>query len=98
MHVSQLFYHLFVGKYVEIIGARIPKWRGISFLFGPTTIQAFPRYPLLEHLHGEGNISIVRFADEHVKVLRHHDITNNPKVILPPDVFKDSQEKVSAVG
>ena len=95
MHVPQLLYHLFLRKYVEVIGARIPKRRQLSLLFRPSTSQTFPCHTLFENLHRQRDISIIWLTDERMKVLRHHDITNDEEFILLVDVFKNLKEGIS---
>ncbi len=34
-------------------------------------------------------------TDERMKVLRHHDITNDNESISSPDLFKDVEENIS---
>lgn len=102
MHIAQLFYDLFFCEHVEIIGTGVPEWRR-CFLFnnkhvGSSPVKAQPCNTLLQNLHCYRKISIIRFPDKNMKVLRHNDVSNHGKFVSLPDLLEDFQEDVSSMG
>ncbi len=60
--------------------------------------KPFRSKALLERLHDGCNIFALRFADEKVYVLRHHDVPDTDEVIAAPDLFEGREEEVALVG
>lgn len=53
------------------------------------------RNPLLENLHHDGRITGIRFADLQVKVLGHHDVPEQGKIVAIANFTQNFQELIA---
>src|ERR1700691_1262641 len=92
MHVPQLFHPLSRRPDIEIIEARLPHmlWSVLEFA-GRGRIPAHSilrqhtsRKSQLKSLHRGAGGSLLRFADQKMKVLRHDDIADHHELIALP--------------
>jgi hypothetical protein len=104
MHVIQLLRDLFPAENIEVIETGQPECRwGLVVRIRCAALTALLStalrgYALLQDLHRETNISVVRLANEDVEMLRHHHITDDNEFIPLANFFKDFQEQISSRG
>jgi hypothetical protein len=89
MHVTQLLHPLFLREPDEIVEAMLPNVsRGkrnlpqeglLSINRGSTSIQQLPRERLFQDLHHHRGIAALRFAEQKMNVLRHHNVSNHKR-------------------
>lgn len=88
-------------KDVEIIVAFLPKSRrqlALPDLIDRLVLSAAAvGDTLFEDLHGQGEISLGRFPNQQMEVLRHDDITPHREPILLPGFFEDFEKKIAAM-
>jgi hypothetical protein len=102
MHVAHLLHVLAFAEDIEIIVPLLSETAGCfgipeCDLTGRSAFPAAsPRNPLLQHLHyGRYGFS-AGFADQQMKVFRHHYITPNDKIKLLPHFFQYFDKQIAA--
>ena len=105
VHVIQLLRKLPAAPHVEVVKTPLPKMLvllpGDNKLHGQLTRKrASPLfsqgagYPLLQNLQDLGGITPLRFTDEQVDMLWHHDKPKEQKMRLGADLMEYSQETI----
>jgi len=56
-----------------------------------------PGEPLFHYFHHYGKVLYFRLGDEKVKVLGHHDVTEDDKSIFLPGAFQHAEEQITAL-
>ena len=64
----------------------------------PHLPQHTPRKSLFDSLHDFRRIALLRFTDQQVNVVRHHDIADHDELIPLPYSFEHFQKQVAAAA
>ena len=107
MHVTQLFYPLFLREHDEVVEAMLPhvsvgKWNlpqgGLPWVNpGQRPIQQLPCERLFQNLHHYRGIAALRFAEQKMNVLGHHDVSNHHETVPPPYPLHDFKKQIATL-
>ena len=102
MHIPQLLYPLLLRANVEVIKPLLPgplrrDCKQLALVLFPSqAIQHPPRKSDLQRLHHLRQRLLVRLAHQQVKVLRHHDISEDDESIPLPHRLQHLQKQIAS--
>ena len=106
MHVTQLLHSLLCALNIEIVKAGLPegslgfvaKESSLAWISPFSLGQDRVRRPLLKHLHDRGWSAHLRFCDQKMNMLGHHDASDDYESVLLPRLFENGKEAVARTG
>jgi hypothetical protein len=106
VHVPELLHSLLRAPGIEIIEAVLPE-SALGFIAEEESlarVSAFSlgqervRRPLLQHRHDRGRSAHLRFCDQKMNMLGHHDVSDDYESVLLPRLFENGKEAVARTG
>jgi hypothetical protein len=64
---------------------------------GGSCLKNLPRKALLENLHDNRGIALLRLADQQMKMPRHHDVSHHGKLIAEAHLLKRPEKQIPAI-
>jgi hypothetical protein len=107
VHVIHLLVPFLCAPHIEVVEPSLPERLVLPhgsffpqpFLFRPRapspTLAHRSRKPLLQHLHRRARIPHIRLADQKMDMFRHHDITDQCKIIALSDFTENLEKELS---
>src|ERR1700674_5635726 len=72
-------------------------WPGSRFGADSQALQQATREGLLQCGHHERGISLLRFTEKKMNVLRHDDVAHNYEAVAVPNLLHDLKEEIASV-
>jgi hypothetical protein len=108
MHVAQLFHALGLAPDHKAVKPALPDVTLFEYPITKPALRCFgvcsprlknlARESLLENLHDNRGIALLRFADQEMKMLRHHDIAHHGKLIPEATLLQCLEKQIPASG
>ena len=106
VHIVQFFFPLRITPHIEVVKTPLPKApvlrHGITTFQGKLALRTAPlpsshraRYSLFQHLQDPRHVSTLGLADQQMHMLRHDDVSDQPKFTFLSSLFQHPEEQIS---